>query len=454
MTGYDWRRRLALFPDTTRLLGEDEEQQLVIAGCDLVELASEYGTPLYVYDQATMDNAVRSYRQALSASYPEAWGITYAAKALLCLAVGQWARQRDLFIDCSSAGEISIAVAAGVGRENLVVHGVNKSQADLDATLAHAGTIVVDNLFELERLLALVDGRTEPLPDLWLRLRPGLAVATHAYRQTGQESSKFGMDAAEVARAVGLCIERGLPPTGLHFHLGSQFQDPSPVTSALAVTLDLMVALRAEYGWSPTVLCPGGGWGVAYCEEDLPQPSIDDYVTLVARQVAQGCRQRQLPLPRLQLEPGRSLVARPGVALYRVGAMKHTSGRRWLLVDGGLADNPRPALYGSCYSALPVWQPARPPAEPQWIAGPYCESGDVMIHGLSLPEMHPGELLAVPVSGAYQLSMASNYNGARRPAVVWLRGGEAYPVQLREHAEDLLRRDLPLPGSALETLAY
>ncbi|MGC9336284.1 MAG: diaminopimelate decarboxylase [Anaerolineae bacterium] len=452
VTDYDMDLRLALCPETIRLRGAGEEGWLEVAGCGLPELASQYGTPLYLYDQATMDHALHAYRRALSAHYAGEWGITYAAKAFLCQAIGQWAHQRDLWIDCSSAREVAIATAGGMGRQGLVVHGVNKSPADLETALAHAGTIVIDNPVELDRIQALATRQERPLPDLWLRLRPGMAVETHAYNQTGQESSKFGMNAAEASEAVRLCLEQELPLTGLHFHLGSQFRDPAPVVSALEVTLDLMVTLREQHGWTPRIICPGGGWGVAYCEDGLPQPSIEDYVTLVAEHVARGCRRRKLPLPRLQLEPGRSLVARAGMAVYRVGTVKQTAGRRWLLVDGGLADNPRPALYGSRYTALPVKYPDRPGVGPVWIAGPYCESGDVLIQDIHLPDLEPGELLAIPVSGAYQLSMANNYNGALRPAVLWLQDGEAHPVQAREQAEDLLRRDRPLPDSFLKAV--
>jgi diaminopimelate decarboxylase len=280
---------------------------------------------------------------------------------------------------------------------------------------------------------------------VWLRLRPGTAVATHTATQTGQEDSKFGMSRAEATEAARVCREQELPLTGLHFHLGSQFRDPAPISTALETTLDLMAALHAEEGWSPRVICPGGGLGMAYHEDDLPHPPIDDYVKLVAKSLADGCRRRGLPSPRLQLEPGRSLVARAGVALYRVGTVKHTAHRRWLLLDGGLADNPRPALYGAHYSALPVARPNRPASGAAWLGGPYCESGDVLIEALPLPDVQPGELLAVPMSGAYQLSMASNYNGACRPAVVWLQGGEAHLVRRREEASDLVGKDLLLP---------
>jgi diaminopimelate decarboxylase len=204
------------------------------------------------------------------------------------------------------------------------------------------------------------------------------------------------------------------------------------------------VALREETGWLPSVLCPGGGWGVPYHEDDLPHPPVQEYVAFVARCVAEGCERRRLPLPQLQLEPGRSLMARAGVSLYRVGATKDSATRHWLLLDGGLADNPRPALYGARYSALPVAEPGREPAGTAWLAGPFCETGDVLIQDLPLPDVQPGELIAVPVSGAYQLSMSSNYNGARKPAVVWLAGGAAHLIQERETIEELMRRDRPL----------
>ena len=437
-------KRLELFPITARVETAAGKEWLTIAGCDLGDLAEQYGTPLYLYDQATMDRAVETYGQALAASYPGEWGLTYAGKAGLCVALAQWVQQRDMWLDCTGRGELTVAAAAGVDRDRILVHGVNKSAADLSAALVMAGTIVVDNLVELGRLIDLVQGRTGPRPDLWLRLRPGVAVDTHAYRQTGQEDSKFGMSQSEALDAVRLCRQHDLSLTGLHFHLGSQFRDPAPIGPALDRALELMKILQTQSNWSPQVLCPGGGWGVAYHEDELPHPSIEDYVTFVAERVVTGCRSRGLELPRLRLEPGRGLVARAGVALYRVGTVKHTARRRWLLLDGGLADNPRPALYGVRYSALPVRRPGRPDGGPAWLGGPYCESSDVLIEALPLPEIQAGELLAVPVSGAYHLSMASNYNGACRPAVLWLKDGAAKLVQRREEVDDLVRRELAL----------
>jgi len=427
--------RLALFPDSTRI----RNNVLTVAGQELAALAGQYGTPLYIYDRLSMDAAVAAYRGALKACYPAQAEITYAGKAFLCTAVAQWAHKQRLWLDCTGEGEIGIARAGGVPRGQLLVHGVNKSLADLRSAIKHAGTIVVDNLTELNRIIELFSADGD-FPSLWLRLQPGLAVTTHhSHTQTGQTASKFGMNAQEIAEAVGLCRRKQLPLRGLHFHQGSQFRDPAPLLPAIDLALDLAQETGFDAEWD---FCPGGGWGVAYHEDELPQPEIEDYVRLVATRVVTGCSKRGLSLPRLHLEPGRSLVARAGLAVYRVEAVKRRAERTWLLTDGGMADNPRHALYGAKYSCLPVRQPERPATEAVWVAGPYCESGDVIIEDLPMPAIEEGELIAVPVSGAYHLSMASNYNGARRPAVVMLEEGRARLIVRRETAAELIQRDL------------
>ncbi len=334
-------------------------------------------------------------------------------------------------------GEIAMAVAAGLPRKQILVHGVNKSDEDLRSAVRYAGTLVVDHPSELRRLIALIR-RKRSLPDIWLRYQPGLAVETHAHTRTGQHGSKFGMAAGDFLQAVQICRRAGLPLNGLHFHQGSGFRDPTPLGPVIASALDLAVAAGFESGWH---FCPGGGWGVAYHEDDLPQPPVEEYVRFVAEHVQAGCAKRGLPLPVLHLEPGRSLVARAGAVVYRVGARKGAGEHTWLLVDGGLADNPRWALYGARYSCLTVRQPMGRPTERVSIAGPYCESGDVLIDQIPLRTVCAGELIAVPVSGAYQLSMSSNYNGARRPAVVLLSAGQATLIQRRETIADLLRRN-------------
>ena len=433
--------RLALFPDSTRL----QNDMLSIAGQDLTTLADRYGTPLYVYDHLTLEASVKTYTDTLAAYYPAAARLTYAGKAFLCKALAEWTQTHDLFVDCTGEGEIAMAVAGGVPRRNILVHGVNKSATDLQAALEYAGTIVVDNLTELKHIHVILSeaknldfGKRDS--SVWLRLLPGVAVHTHhAHTQTGQHDSKFGMTHAEILEAANFCKEHNLPLKGIHFHLGSNFRDPEPLLPAIDLALDLAKEIGFHGEWH---FCPGGGWGVAYHEDELPTPSIESYVRGISEAVIEGCQQHGLDLPHLHLEPGRSLVARAGVAIYRLGAVKRRGERTWLLVDGGMADNPRPALYGARYSCLTVTGVSRKRIERVSIGGPYCESGDVIIEDLLMPEVREGELIAIPMAGAYHMSMSSNYNGARRPAVLWLEEGNARLIIQRETIRDLLKNQL------------
>jgi diaminopimelate decarboxylase len=436
--------RLALFPDTTEIVND----LLTIAGQDVPSLADEYGTPLYLYDRATMDNAVAAYKAAL-ASYPGPASVTYAGKAYLSTALAQWTCVHDLWLDCTGEGEIAIARAGAVPSVRILVHGVNKSNEDLKAAVQQAGTIVIDNLSELQRLADQFPNSKYQIPTLWLRLQPGLAVQTHSYTQTGQHHSKCGMHGEELMEAVSFCKEKGWPLKGLHFHQGSQFRDPAPLKPAIELALDLAKRIGFSGDWH---FSPGGGWGVAYNEDELPHPDLTQYVNVIAETVIDSCQQISLDLPHLHIEPGRSIVARAGVAVYRVNSVKRQGGRTWLLVDGGMADNPRHALYGARYSCLPVANPNAALRQAQGgdrgervhIAGPFCESGDVLIEDLLMPRVEEEELIAVPMSGAYQLSMSSNYNGAQRPAVLWMEVGQARLVQRRETVADLLQRDVGL----------
>jgi diaminopimelate decarboxylase len=430
--------RLDLFPDSTRV----QNDSLWMAGHDLASLAEHYGTPLYMYDRATLDASVAEYQSALQKHYPTSARLTYAGKAFLCKALAEWTQTHGLFVDCTGEGEIAIALAGGVPREHILVHGVNKSVTDLKAALNHAGTIVVDNPTELQHIQLLLTNYHEqsPVSHLWLRLLPGVAVHTHhAHTQTGQHDSKFGMTREELLEAAQFCKEKDLPLTGIHFHQGSNFRDPEPLIPAIDMALDLAKEIGLAGEWH---FCPGGGWGVAYHEDELPNPSIESYVRGLAEAVVEGCGQRGLDLPNLHLEPGRSLVARAGVAIYRVGALKRRGPKTWLLTDGGMADNPRHALYGARYSCLPVAGVSRTRTEKVSVAGPYCESGDVVIEDLSMPEVHEGELIAIPMAGAYHLSMSSNYNGALRPAVLWLEEDTSKLIIQRETTQDLLKNQL------------
>ena len=429
-------KRLELFPESAMI----HNNTLHIGGISIASLAAEYGTPLYIYDRSSLDSALKNYRQSMAA-YPGHTNLTFAGKAFLNLTIARWVARQGLFLDCTGAGEVYIAHRAGVPRAQILVHGVSKSDRDLRSALQYAGTIVIDNLSELDMVMQLA--REMALPEIWLRIRPGRAVQTdHIYTQTGQEDAKFGMSFAEAAEATQHCLLAELPLRGVHFHQGSHFHDPAPVAPALQSVLELLAEINQSTGWFPKTLSPGGGWGVPYHENDLPHATVSEYVNLVVRELVEGCGKLGLPFPDLHFEPGRSLVARAGIAVYRVNHVKHSASRRWLLLDGGMADNPRPALYGARYSALPVSNPDREATGPAWFGGPYCESGDILIEDLPMPEIQPGELIAIPVSGAYHLSMGSNYNGARKPAVIWLQEGQAHLIQRRETVEDLVNRDI------------
>ncbi len=430
--------RLDLFPDTTKI----ENDCLTIAGYSLASLANLHGTPLYLYDRDTMDNAAAGYKSALASHYPMKGSVTYAGKAFLNLAIAQWTQSQNLFVDCTGEGEIAMAVAGSVPRDHILVHGVNKSQADLESAIKNSGTIVVDNLTELHRITELFPNSYSLFPNIWLRLLPGVAVETHhTHTQTGQHDSKFGMTSSEIMEAAQFCKMNGLPLNGIHFHQGSNFRDASPLKAAIELGLDLAGEIGFTNEWH---LSPGGGWGVAYHEDELPQPDSNEYVRIIAKNVVEGCQARGLDLPHLHLEPGRSLVARAGVAVYKVGAIKRRGDKVWILTDGGMTDNPRHAMYGARYSCLTVSSPGKARSEKVSIAGPYCESGDVVIEDLLMPKIEVGELIAIPASGAYQLSMSSNYNGARKPAVLWLENGSVKLIQRRETVADLLRRDKAL----------
>ena len=422
-----------------------DDAGLWLGGCAVADLAANFGTPLYVYDAATMNAAAATYSHALRESYPGDWQVAYAAKAWLSTATARWANRQGLGLDVVSGGELAIALRAGFPADRIHFHGNNKSDSELAHALdASVGCIVVDHPGELARLdaLALARGRQQPI---WLRVNPNVDTDTHRHTQTGHAASKFGLslsDGTAEATARDALNRRGVALIGLHCHIGSQLRDPAPLAQAAARLVELAARLRDATGWQPAELSPGGGWAVPYTLEQLAGLStIDEYVAAVASETASACRKHGLALPRLVLEPGRSLVARAGVAVYTVGAVKQAGDTTYAFIDGGLADNPRPALYNAAYSALLANRRGDPQRQIVTIAGPYCETGDLLIHDVALPPLRAGDLLAVPVSGAYHLSMASNYNASRRPAVVWVEDGAARLIQRRETLDDLLARD-------------
>jgi diaminopimelate decarboxylase len=446
--------KLSLFPLTTTI---DPTGHLTLRERRADDLAAQFGTPLYVYDLETIRSQIATYRRAL-ASYPGRTRLTYASKAFLCPALARLMAAEGVGLDIASAGELFIARRGGADPAHMHMHGNNKTRWDLSEALqAGVGRIVVDNAAELE-LLAQLAAEQERQVNIWLRVTPDVAVTTHhRYTVTGSADSKFGFPLEEAGVVAGKLLEKQqgsegaggqggedapLLLSGLHLHLGSHFHDVESVAEGVERLLDLAVRLREKHGWEIQELCPGGGWGVPYHPSDPPMP-VEPFVTDLVAATIMSCRHRKLPLPELTLEPGRSLVAQAGVALYTVGGRKVIPGvRTYVSIDGGLTDNPRPALYQAKYTALLANRAGETETETVAIAGPFCESGDVLIQAVDLPLAAPGDLLAVPVAGAYQLSMSSNYNAALRPAVVFIDGQEVKLVQRRETVEDLVARDV------------
>ena len=440
--------RITRFPFHLWPLGAHlRAQRLHLGGLDLAEWAAAAGTPAYLYDAATCDHAIACYRYGLRA-WPGPSLLAYAAKAWLNLPAAELFKRRGLGLDVVSQGELGMALAGGYDPARLHLHGNNKPPALLRAAIAEGvGAIVVDNLYELDLLEELASTRPEPLC-LWLRLNPNLLAPTHRYRQTGHHGAKFGLSWDEaVLAARRIRRHTGLALTGLHTHIGSQIFDLDPILTA-ATRLVALAAALVDAGLEPiAALCPGGGLGQPYHPDDA-RFDLAEAVKRIASHCTQVWSQYNFgSVPTLVLEPGRSLVARAGIALYTVGAIRRLAdGSRIIAVDGGMADNPRPALYEARYTACLPAAPLAPLAGPARIVGPLCESGDILIEDLHLPEVHPGAILAVPVSGAYQLSMASNYNATLLPPVYWRDGERLICLQRRQTTADLLLRDLPLPS--------
>jgi diaminopimelate decarboxylase len=407
----------------------DETGRLSVGGVDLVELAGEVGTPVFVYDEEHL--RVRC-REALAAFGP---GVAYATKAFLCKAMASLAHEEGLALDVSTGGELAVALAAGVPASQLVLHGNNKSPAELEAAFrSGVSKVVVDSFDEIDRLEELLSRRPAGRPQpVMLRVTPGVEAHTHEYLVTGQEDTKFGFgleSGAAHAAAARLRSMAGVELVGVHAHIGSQIFRADAFAREAAV----LVPFAVELGVGE--LCVGGGLGVAYLNAE-EAPSIVDWATTVRTScVAAGLP----PSVRVTAEPGRSIVATAGITLYRVGTIKVLPGiRRYVSVDGGMSDNPRPVLYGSGYETfLPRDTGARRPLLGR-VVGKHCESGDIVVEEAHLPaDLRVGDVLATPVTGAYGHSMASNYNRVGRPPVVFVRGGEVRVVVRRETIEDLL----------------
>jgi diaminopimelate decarboxylase len=414
---------LALFPDTARV----EDGELTIGGVRASALAEEYGTPLVVYCEETVRAAARSWRRGA----PEAT-IVYGSKAFPNVPLMRVLAEEGIGADVSTLGELNVAQAAGVPPSLLVVHGNNKSDEELAAAAeADAWLVVMDEPGEVERC---VDAGVKRV---LLRITPGVEADTHEKIRTGQAGSKFGVAPEEAPAIVERAQAAGLELLGLHVHLGSQVTDTDATRSAVEKLAELCVDARAQLDWTPAIVNLGGGLGIRYVLDEPEPPGPEAYARTVSEQLSDAWSEAGLPQARLVFEPGRSLVGRAGLTLYRVGVVKRSSGRTWVAVDGGMSDNPRPALYGARYSALLANRADEPPAGPYAVCGKHCESGDVLIEAAELPEPRRTDLLAVAATGAYTLAMASSYNAVQRPGAVLVGEGRSTVILERSRLSEL-----------------
>lgn len=428
-----------VFPDTARV-GPDGH--LYIGGCDTTVLAEEFGTPLYVFDEATLKARCRSFLNEFSRRY-QPTTVLFASKAYLNPALAQIFREEGLGLDVVSGGEMALARIAEFPPEKVYFHGNNKTPQELAEALEWGlGRIVVDGFEELDLLdrLAGERGRTQKI---LLRLSPGIDPHTHSHTTTGVLDSKFGfpIETGQAADAVRSALKaRNLELMGLHCHLGSPIFELEPYEAAVKTLIDFAAEFRSE-GLELREFSPGGGYAIAYLRTDNP-PSIGDYAEAITSSLRTACGVHSLPLPHLVVEPGRAIVGPAAVALYRVGRIKEIPGvRTYVAVDGGMGDNIRPALYGSRYEAVAANKMTEPPEGTVTIAGKYCESGDVLVRDAWLPIMQAGDIIGIPASGAYSPSMASVYNLNPRPAIVLVRDGQARVIRRRETYQDLMRLD-------------
>ncbi len=413
--------------------------ELLFAGAPVSHLAARFGTPAYLIDEDEVRQNARAYRRAM----PDA-EVAYASKALCTRAVLRWVAEEGLSLDTCSAGELAVARSAGFPADRILLHGNAKTPEDLKAALAYGvRRIVVDSLDEIDQLGALATGAQEVL----VRVTPDVAAGTHAAITTGTEGQKFGFSLHEgirdnVDRAVAAVLAQpGLRLAGLHCHIGSQVSRVDYYELAARKMIRVLARIRDTYGVTLRDLDLGGGHSVRYLPGDT-EFDLDGYVRRLRVALGYECAAHDFPLPRLTIEPGRAIVGPAGITVYRVCAVKRGS-RTFVAVDGGMSDNPRPALYGSSYTARPAGRHTRAPRRPMTVVGRHCESGDVLADGLALPDdIHPGDLLAVPCTGAYHHSLASNYNLVGRPPVVGVRTGVATLLIRRETEDDLLKRDV------------
>jgi len=428
----------AVWPATAT---RDVSGAVVVGGVDVRDLASEFGTPAYVLDEADFRSRCRDFVQAFAGA-----DVHYAAKAFCCLASLRWIVEEGLGLDVCSGGELAAALRAGVPPDRIAFHGNNKSVAELEQALdAGVGRIVVDSFAEIARLAWLAEERDQRQPVL-VRATVGVEAHTHEFIATAHEDQKFGFsvaggDAFEACRRV---LEHGsLELVGVHSHIGSQIFDTSGFEVSAHRAVALLAQLRDELGATPPYLDLGGGFGIAYTAADTPM-DVPALAASMRAIVARECAAAGLAEPRLAVEPGRAIAGPASITLYEVGTVKDTPHRRYVSVDGGMSDNIRTALYDAQYTCVLASRVSEVPPVLCRLVGKHCESGDIVVRDTWLPaDLVPGDLVAVAATGAYCRSLASNYNHQPRPPVVAVNGGDARVVVRRETVEDLLRLDVP-----------
>jgi len=431
--------RLSLFPATAEI---NNKGHLVIGGCDTVERAAEFGTPLYLFDEFSLRNKCTEFKVEFGQRYQDTI-VIYAAKAFINKALALIFKEEGLGLDVVSAGELSIAQSVDFPLDRVYFHGNNKSTDEIRLALEwHVGRIVVDNFHEL-RLLGEIANEQGYTPSILLRLSPGVDPHTHRYISTGIVDSKFGFPLFTGEEAVTTAMSMpNLKLVGLHFHIGSLIFETEPYQESIGIILNLAAELKQKYGFELKELNVGGGFAIQY-ELNNPAPPISAHAEAITSKIISKCRELKLAPPRLIIEPGRSIVGQAGMALYRVGVVKDIPGVRcYVSVDGGMGDNIRPALYGAKYEAVVANKVSEREAGRVTIAGKFCESGDILVRDINLPPVLPGDIIAVPDCGAYCLPTASNYNASLKPAIILVNEGKARLIRRRETFDDLTKYDL------------
>lgn len=426
-------------------LSVNEKGHLAFAGQDTVELAAKYGTPAYFLDEATVRENCRKYTDAFRAHFPEGSRPHFASKALCFKGLYTILEGENFGADVVSGGEMMTALAAGFPAEHICFHGTNKTIPEIRLGIEKGvGLFIIDNPTELQRVSAIA-GEMGKTQKVLLRLTPGIDPHTFAAVNTGKIDCQFGM-AIETGQAKAFVAQalktENIEIMGYHCHIGSQIFDQVPFVDAARIMMDFAVMIRDEFGYTPAVLNLGGGFGVPYVETD-PTVDIPACIALIADELKAICAQRSMPMPAVHMEPGRSIVADACITLYTAGPIKTIDGyRSYVVVDGGMSDNPRYALYGSAYTVVVANKAAAAPEGPITISGRCCESGALIQENVALPHVETGDIIAVLSTGAYNYSMASNYNRICRPPIVILNNGESRLGVRRETWEDMTACDL------------